>query len=196
MIDENITKVLKRIEIISIIGLGIALSLKIFQLPFSGPLLVVFAPTLALLYMYGGFILLKNKISDTENKLLLVTAGVVLSVGLIGATFKLLFWPNAANMLLIANILLPVAICVAVWLKFNSDKLTTGDYNGFLLRVGIIYALATLLYLTPDRTLIAFQYRGDDEMIRLVTQSQEHPENKEYREQLDAYIKSKRASGK
>ena len=195
MIDENLTKVLKRVEIFAAIGLVVALSFRIFQIPFSGPLTVFSVPTLAFIYAYGGFILLKNKTSVTENKFLLVVTVAVLSIGLIGITFKLMFWPNAVNMLLVANILLPLAICVAVWFKFNSAKETAGDYNAFLLRVVLVYAFAALLYVTPNATLIALQHRGDPEMIRLKTQSYEHPENKEYRKQLDEYQRTKRSSG-
>ncbi len=192
MIDNQLIKVLKNVEIIATIGIGIALFFKIFQIPFAGPLIVVFVPTLAMIYMYGGLILFKNKISDTENKVLLIATGIVSAIGLIGITFKLMYWPFATNMLLVATILLPIIICIAVYLKFSSSGATQGDYNGFFLRVGIIYVFAALLYLTPNSALIAFQYRGDDERIRIMTQRFEHPENKEYRKEYDDYMKSKR----
>jgi len=177
----------KNLEILSIIGSIAALIMKALQFQFVAPMLIVFVGTLAIVYAIIGNEILKNKKSDTENKPTLIFSGVTLSIGLIGISFKLMYWPNAMNIIRIANVVIPISICICLWLKMNTNDSVKGNYNKLLMRAFIIYPVVLILYFTPMSTLIAFQDRGDSEMIRLKTQSYEHPENEDYRRQLNHY---------
>lgn len=188
MKDPEFAPVLKRVEIISGFVLGMGLVFKYaLQWPFASPMLVVGIGSLAVVYAVGGGVLLKSDTLENENKLLINATGILLAVGLIGVLFKLMFWPNAMNMLIVASVVLPFAIGVAIWLKNNQNNSEEGTYRKLLVRSVIVYTVVVALYFTPISTIIAFQHRGDDEMIRLKTQSYEHPENEEYRRQLNDY---------
>lgn len=190
--DNPFPEVIKRVEILAGIVMLTGLVFKfVLQFPFAGPMLVVGTGTLAVAYAIGGTILLKSKTQETENKLLLNIAGKVLAVGLIGMLFKLMYWPNAMNILIVANIALPLVIGVVLWTKINANNSVQGTYSKLLVRSIILYTLVVFLYFIPNATLIAVQERGNDELIRLKTQSYDHPENAEYRQQLNDYYKHK-----
>lgn len=189
--DPGFAAVLKRVEIISGITLVTGLVFKyVLQWPFGGPMLVVGMGSLATAYAIGGGVLLKSNTTETENKLLINAGGKLLAVGLIGILFKLMFWPNAMNMLMVACLLLPFAIGAAIWFKINQNPSEEAVYAKLLVRSVIVYVVVVSLYFTPISTIIAVQHRGDAEMIRLKTQSYEHPENKEYKKQLEDYYRS------
>lgn len=189
------SEVLKRVEIISSIVLIMGLVFKyVLQWPFASPMFIVGMGSLAAVYAIGGQTFFKSNTSEIENNLLLNATGKLLAIGLIGILFKLMFWPNAMNMVIVASVLLPFAIGAAIWLKINHHKSEEGAYRKLLLRSVIVYIGVVVLYFTPISTIIAFQHRGDNEMIRLKTQSYEHPENKEYRKELEEYWNSKHSN--
>jgi hypothetical protein len=167
----------------------IALVMKFFHIPFSGPLLVISLGILSLLYFFGGFYFLNE---NKKNNSLAIIAGILLSYAPIGILFKIMYWPGAQPMLIVGIFPCITFLIILIIKKANTNEDQKVYLRNLLIRTSIVSSLSILLLFTSTATLIKIQHHDDPEMARLKTQSFENPENEEYRKLYDDYRNKKR----
>ena len=138
------------------------LVMRIFNVSANAVVLLIALMGLSLLYLFGSFYFLKT--DRQQNSMLSIFSGIALSIVSIALLFKVLFWPGAYMMSIVAFAGLLVAFIIAVILngmpKASDKKLY---YRRMIWRLGIASVMALCLLIIPTDALIRFHYRGDPE---------------------------------
>ena len=115
-----------------------------------------------------------------------ILAGMALSTMVTGILFRLMLWPGAIMMLLAGFAVMVPAVIALVLLKPNEAGDVQSFYKAMTVRA-IVLIVAGLVFFVGGNTLLKIRFRDDPEMARLKHQAFTHPENKQYRQELDAY---------
>jgi hypothetical protein len=180
---------MKKTELI--LGTGI-ITLMILRLlivyPFSAILMTLFSLLLAIIYFGFSFGLLngirfrnllkKESYAGISSLRIIgcVFTGFVLSLIVIYSLFKFQRWPFGNEGLRISLFGLLIVIVIGIVKLMSSKK---PFYFKLLFRVGIIGVVSTLLYLTPDESLVEMKFRKYPEYIEVEKKLMKDPLNKE-----------------
>ncbi|MBC7487938.1 MAG: hypothetical protein H7282_14440 [Cytophagaceae bacterium] len=135
----------------------IGTTLSLFLIPGSGPVIVLSASVLVLMYFFLGFaffngIRLRKVFKRTSYKGIktskiigAIGTGIVLSLCLVGIMFKLMFWPGQQQMLF-SSLTLLVPVFVISIVKYARAK--SPYYINIMTRLFIIGGLSLVLYYT------------------------------------------------
>jgi len=167
------------------LGLGtfiiIGVALSLFLIPGSGPVIVLSASFLVLMYFFFSFaffngIRLRKIFKRTSYKGIktsriigAIAAGIVLSLCLVGIMFKLMFWPGQQQMLL-GSLVLLVPVAVISLIKYASGK--SPYYIKIITRLFIIGGLSLALYYIRWSHV---KYRDHPSLIKAFDDYSKHP---------------------
>lgn len=171
----------------------LAILLNLAGIPWDGFLTVTSLTLLAMLYYFGFPLFIGIRLRDvftrsayshTNAKRIIgaVGFGWALSVIIMGALFKVQFWPGGNVQLAVGLIATGVISIIASIFYFrNKDEY----YKRIFKRVAIIGGLGLILYLTPTNTLIDVRYGDNPEYAELFKKMLANPEDKELRDQWE-----------
>jgi hypothetical protein len=138
---------MKTEKIIAII-LVIGLILRFFHIPGGSIFTILSMSILSLLYFPFGFYFLSDKKIDNRTIAFSVLSGMVLSIALLGALFKIMHWPGASFMLVFG---LAGCIPVAILSYLNHTKPKSEElvlyYKNVFVRVLIVIILGLLSFI-------------------------------------------------
>lgn len=165
---------LKKIELyLTAISIA-AFVLNLFLVPGSSILLVLSLSTLSMLYLYFSFALLNNvglravfqqkalKGVNIFKILGAILVGGAISIALIGVLFKLMHWPMANLLILVALPFILISGAVYLFL-FKKNKETY--YKSILIRIWLIGSLIFILFILPKDLILDFKYRNHPEYL-------------------------------
>ncbi|MEX0810735.1 MAG: hypothetical protein WD048_00875 [Chitinophagales bacterium] len=171
----------------------LAIVLKILNIP-GGSLLTVLAFLTLSIFYYLSFALFNGirlreifksaAYKDTNAKRIIgaVGLGFALSAILMGALFKLEFWPGGTIQLKIGLVITGVILVIAT-IFYNRNKIEY--YRRIFKRIAIIGGLGLILYLTPTTTLVDIYYRNNPDYADLFKRVLADPDNQELSEELE-----------
>ena len=171
----------------------IAIILKVLQIPGSGVLTVLTFSTLSIFY-YLSFALFNSirlrdifksaAYKDTNAKRIIgaVGLGFSLSAILMGALFKLQFWPGGTAQLKIGLVTTGIILIIAAIFYFRNK---IEYYRRVFKRIAVIGGLGLLLYMTPTDTLVDIYYSNNPDYAELYKQVLADPDNQELRQELE-----------
>ncbi|MFL5764293.1 MAG: hypothetical protein ACJ77K_10175 [Bacteroidia bacterium] len=178
-----------------LIGLAIlAIVFKFMHLPGGSVLFVIALQLLSIIYFLFGFLLFngirfrnifKKEAYQHASGLRIfgaASAGITLSTLTTGIMFKLMFWPGAGPMLVVS--LVPsIVILVIALVKFLNSKAIY--YRQVLVRVGIYFIIAVVLFLTGNLALVKIQYRDAPAYVAAWEALEKDPYNPELQKKVD-----------
>jgi hypothetical protein len=173
-----------KIELIlwSLVLLSIAL--KLFGMPGSSLLLILFVTILAFYYLIGGYFVLQEKWE--KYPVTSIAAGLCLGIIPMAVMFKIQRWPGSA-MLLMLGLVTALIFFVISFVKKSSADGVIHYYQRMIWRTLALGTLTLIFLMTSTITFISIQYRNQPELKRLLIQCEREPMNKEYRQELWDY---------
>jgi hypothetical protein len=179
---------MKTFEKVLISATIIIVILKVFRLPFSGPLIVIATQILSIAYMFGGWKMFVDSQSKSKHYFLSTISGLFFSFALTGILFKLQLWPFAQNFsgmgsFLTLGLLLPYFI----FKSKNNDLSKVIYFKDMQRRTLIIGGLCFILFIIPISNLVTFYHPNDPEYVRLFMQMNDNPGNQEYEKNFINY---------
>jgi glucose uptake protein GlcU len=151
-------------------------------------LIVVSLTAIAILYFPLAFYFFCDKEIKRQNLALSIISGFFLSIIPIGLAFKLQYWPGAQTYLLIGVLTSPIILGTVYVFRERAPADLNIYYGNMLKRTLLLFILTTVLYFTPNDTLIKIQHWDDPEFARLKIQYFANPGNAEYERQYNDYI--------
>ncbi|MDQ3141784.1 MAG: hypothetical protein M3Q56_06000 [Bacteroidota bacterium] len=162
-----------------------ALIMKLFHLPGSIMFLVLLLIHIAILYLVLSFYLFCDKILERQNLAFSIISGIFLSIVPIGILFKVMYWDDGQQYVLIAAIVAAVFLALSFLLKSKAPEHLINYYNNMVLRTGILTAISIFLFSIPAATLINFEFKNDPELAKLKILQYNNPANLNYKKQLN-----------
>lgn len=175
---------MKKTEIITLSIALIGLIMSLFLITGASILLVLSLSTIAIFYQYFSFALMHeiplksafNKESYPEKSgkyiALAVLAGIALSFAAVGSMFKLLHWPGA-------NLILVIAVASNLTILIVTFLLSKGKFLGVIKNIQKRSALAFLfcggLFYFGSYLFLDFKYRAYPNYIEAVKAFQDNP---------------------
>lgn len=184
---------MKRTELIlGLIALA-AVILKLFTVTGSGILLVLSFTALAILYYFSFLLLNDIRFRDIFKKkaykhttalriIISVVVGFAFAYTLMGALFKMQFYPGA-NILLGLGLITTSLVLVFSAISYFQKR--TAFYRGVLTRIAVIGGLGLVLFFTKANTLVDVYYKNNPEYAELLKRSMADPDNQELSAQLE-----------
>lgn len=116
-------------------------------------------------------------------------AGFAFSIACVGILFKFMYWPGAAQMLLMGIVATAIVVTYSTQMRSrNREDVVKSNYFRIIGERGmIIVLLCSVLFTIPDVTLIRFEYRQDPKLAELMVAYLKDPDNKFKRDALDQY---------
>jgi hypothetical protein len=202
--NNNLFKT-NKIEYISFAAFIAGLIMKLNQLPFSGPILIIALGTLAVFFVINGFQRVDGKLYSTgvldelqeerevkQYGLLNIATGILLAIACIGILFRLMYWPFSKPYLSAATVGLAV---VFGWMYFIRSKMTAGEmkrkYLFKLAHVAVFFVFAAALNFTSLKAQIDIENWNDPELARIKYQYMSNPHNETYRQEYLDYQKTR-----
>lgn len=192
---------MKQTEKVLIILSILFLLLNIFFIfPGGNMLFVLTLMLLSLIYFFFGFALFNNirfrKILKKESYVNIsslktlgaVSAGISLSITVIGILFKVMFWPGSFTNLKFGIISLIFILIISLIKNFKSKS---DFYNKILQRSIIFGGIAISLLFISNQNLAEIKYRNEPEYAKALIDVMNNPENKEYQRILQEIQKSR-----
>lgn len=163
-------------------------SLKLYNIPFAGVLLVLIFSTLAVLCLMMGYVLFADGNVKKQNNLVTVLSGIFLFAALVGILFKLMYWPFCSEMIFAGGAgLAIISILIHYYFSKNSPEELVGYYKKMLIRTSVMSFICFVFLSIPVSTFIGIQYRHDPEHVRLMSRWMENPDNPRYEEEFFNY---------
>jgi hypothetical protein len=184
---------MKKFELIVGLLAVLAIILKLIHVSGSGILTVLTFSTLSIFY-YLSFALFNDirlrdifkssAYKDTNAKRIIgaVGLGFALSAIIMGALFKLQFWPGGTAQLRIGLIITGIILIIAIIFFFRNK---TEYYRRIFKRIAVIGGLGFVLYLTPTASLVDIYYSNNPDYAELYKQVLADPDNQELRKKLE-----------
>lgn len=179
---------MKKTELILGIGIITFMLLRlVIEYPYSAILITLSSLFLSIIYFGFSFGLLngirfrnllkKDSYAGISTLRIVgtVLTGMVLSLLVIYSLFKFQRWPYGNEGLRISLFGLLIVIIIGVIKLITSKNIF---YSKLLLRLGIIGAFSTLLYLTSYENLLELKYRNYPEYIKVEKELMKDPMNK------------------
>lgn len=160
---------------------------KVLHWPGAGPLIVISATSLSMMYMGFAFYFFCDKKIINQNIFLSVISGILLSTVPVGLMFKLQYWPGAQLMMLCAIVTAPLVLLLVLVFKGKATDALQVYYSNMLRRSLILIVLAVVFFITPSSTLLKIQHWDEPELARLKALHYENPDNIEYENQYAIY---------
>ncbi|MBX3165671.1 MAG: hypothetical protein KF900_14435, partial [Bacteroidetes bacterium] len=146
---------------------------------------------LSILYFPFAFYFFSDKNLKTQNLVLSIVGGIILSMVVNGVLFKLQYWSGHGTAQLITGIILtPVLLGVCFSMKKKADESLTQYYKNYILRISFWLALCLIFLVTPTKVLMNIQYHNEPERLELNIQQMENP-NEDIQTQIDNYYKQR-----
>jgi len=166
----------------------IAFILKLLNIPGNGILTVFSLFLLGILYWPACMYFFCDKKFKRQNLVFTAISGMFLAVIPIGILFKIQNYAGKENFLILGMIG-GIGILIATYIlkKKSSDELLK-YYKNMLLRSIVLTVAIILFTFIPSRIIIQIQHRDDPELVRLLIQTVENPENDKYWEDLNKYV--------
>jgi len=154
--------VMKKLEIILIIGAVIGLLMTVFSIPLHSLVVSVFFTALGCLYFYLGFALFNGfsfrKIFKAESYkglwpwqiLIAIGAGLTLSILTIGYMFSILNYPMAKTFLIFGGAL---AVIIITLTTLRNAREKNQFYRNIILRCLVFLIIAVIFLLLPREGL-------------------------------------------
>ena len=185
-----------KIPVESIVGAGclLAATMIYLEIGFGEQLVVMTFATLALYYLLSAAHVLFNKMILQSIRLTYFIGLWCVMLGLIGAIFKLRFWPYSPMLLVVSvstglTVLIFSLALAWLWRKQGKPELSrqiapiAGRLLGFL-------PVFLMLYLWPNAQMYGIfgRHRSDAEHTRLLLRTLESPQNEAFRSDLLQYL--------
>ena len=147
-------------------------------------LLIVSLGSLSVLYFFGGYFQpeLTGQSVSVMGILLKILSGVVMSILVIGALFKLMFW-NGAGFMLVVGVLCTMGVAVAARLLTKPGH----DLSGVFRRGSLLVTAGLLAHFVDATTLFGLFHRNEPVLVTKFTAMTEHPGDSLYRADYSNY---------
>ena len=163
------------------------------EMSFAALLMLTSFMTLAFYYMLSAVLVLADKRVSRPVRLLFVVGLYVLSAGIAGSLFRMLFW-TGGEALLISALSFGAAVLIIAAVYYTKLKAELKDVIGSQLaslikRVVPYLLLFALTYLAPTATLfdLVGQNRNDIRYRALFLKSMDNPDDADLRDSLNSY---------
>lgn len=189
--SSNNVRILEK-TLVMLAALGLVT--KELFMPDGSVLFILGMTVLGSLYLFFGWMVLRERESKTMKLSLAAPAGIVLAIACMGIMFKLQLWPGGDNCLLFALVTLITISAAAIHLRNKAkaeDPLLSKFYRNVLQRSIPFLVLAASLLFVSENTLIKFHYRNDPEFARLYILVRENPGNEQYQKALEDHVLEK-----
>lgn len=102
-----------------------------------------------------------------------------------------MYWPGAPHMLVASTFPAIVLMVIVYRLKLKAPEALHVYYKNMLIRTTVFAVLCSLMMAIPTTAIIKIRHLNNPELAKLRIQLFEHPENEEYRRQVENYEKRK-----
>lgn len=180
---------MSKIEKILLLIVSITIIAKVFNIPFSEPLIVFTLPLTGIIYIFSGWKLFEIK--ESRKKYFISTLlGIIYFIILIGILFKLQLWPNGQNIIAMGGYL-GIGILLYLLISYLLNKIKASPevnyfYNLLVRSIGII-GIGIFIMLIPLKNLIAFYHPNDKEFVRLFMKAYKSGNNQKYWNEFEEY---------
>ena len=164
---------------------------KIFHVSGASVITIVSLSAMATIYFGGGFYFFCDKHIKNQNIAISIVTGVLLSIVLVGILFKLMIWPGSEFNLIIGIISLPILLIITFILKSRVKENLKMYYKNMLIRIFTWTILVYIFFFIPNEAIINHHFKNDPERARLLNLTMSNPNNLEYQNQYNAYLRQK-----
>ena len=185
---------MKKIELVLIGFVVLALIIRFFHLPYSEELTTYSLKFISVVYLYFGFALfnnieLKNIIKKdsyqtiSKNKIFGgIGTGIALAITVNGISFKFQSLPGTAFIL---GIGLLGIILIASFSLSKLKKSTDNYYSNILKRIVFFGLISIFLFAIPTENWLKWKYPNHPEYVNAVLEARENSDNQELWDKVD-----------
>ena len=91
--------------------------------------------SLFLIYLFGSFYFLKDKVFNKQILSLSIISGIFLSIIPVGVLSKIMNWPGHEVLLLVGVAILPILVITIIIVMYSTKKEMQGYFNNLLIRI-------------------------------------------------------------
>jgi hypothetical protein len=179
---------MKIVEKVAFVLAFVGYTLRLLLIKQGSFLVFISMFSLSFIYLYFGFALL-NGIAfrsifkkstytgiPSNNILGAIAAGLAMSIGCLGLTFKLLHWPGAGINLVAGIVLCSILFIIVIVKKRRKNQML---YKRILIRSTILLSFSFLFMCIPKRVLFEIMYRDRPTLIKAQEELWKDPTNQE-----------------
>lgn len=192
---------MKKIEIIFIVISIIGTLMLAFHIPMGAMMTIIGISSLTMFYWGFSFALFnidrfrdifkKEAYKNTNAKRIIgaIATGLTLSILLTGILFVLMFWPGA-KLNLMNGIAMGIVILLLALFFYSRTK--SNYYIKIFKRLIVLLGLGILFYHTPKESIIKFRYGDDPELVGLMIQQMNDPDNQDIQKAIEEHWENQR----